>query len=347
MKRLALGLTGFCVLGLFYAGCDDGETTAPPAATCAPTDPNCPAVGVPSDCVALVDNSGLDKFVLRLSQLTITAPAALSTPFMQGIVGDGVTINLPTCNISGDGTFSFMFEFDKTTDRVRAGGALPEEHPGDGYCLVYDAAHNIAPAETDANLQPDGSFSTSPFEQLTVPVYLDLAASQAVYLPLRQTRVVNAQISADQNCIGYFNIDDLMPTDNCLAAPSAGIYYFIDGGELEGHITLEEADSVIVDVTDAALCVLLSGDPTTYGDGASPEHCTRDGNDEIILEGDWCSATDSAGGCTDAFRLTATIAASAAALRSDCPSSSSGTGGGSAGSGGQGGNAGGAGGAGG
>ncbi len=319
MKRLALGLTGLVVLGLLYTGCADDETADPPAATCAPTDPACPAVGVSSDCLALVDNSGLDKFVLRLSQLVITAPPALSNVFMQGIVGDGVTINLPACNISGLGTFSFMFEFDKTTDRVRAGGALPEQNPGDGYCLANDPANDIIPAETDANLQADGSFSTAPFAELTVPVYLDLAASSAVYLPLRQARIVNAQMSADQNCVGRYNVEELMPTDNCLAAPSVGIYYFVDGGELEGHITLEEADAVIVDAAAMSLCVLLSGDTATHGDGGSPEHCTRDGNDEIILQGDWCSTTDSAGGCTDAFRMTATIAASAAELRSDCP----------------------------
>src|SRR5688500_16074215 len=81
---------GGVLLAGFFPACDE-EDPAPAGASCAPTDPACPAIS--AECLALVDNTGKDEFTLRLSQLTIDQPAALAAPFMQGIVSTGVNIN--------------------------------------------------------------------------------------------------------------------------------------------------------------------------------------------------------------------------------------------------------------
>jgi hypothetical protein len=133
MKLLAFSIPLVAALAL-YAGCDDETSTGPTGATCEPTDPACPAVAVNSDCLALVDNSGKDVFVQRLSQLSITAPEALKTELVYGVISQAVYLNLPVqCNIKGDGTFSLVTEFDIPNGRLRVGGAYPEVDPLNGY----------------------------------------------------------------------------------------------------------------------------------------------------------------------------------------------------------------------
>ncbi len=349
-------LAGIAIVGITSAtACgDDSETAGPTGGgTCAPTNSACPALAVESACLGLVDNSGKDVFALRLSQLTLSAPQVLTTPVVGGIVAGGVNINLPSCNVDGDGTFSFITRFDRTTGKLLAGGAFPEEDPSNGYCFVNDPANNVQPVEVDSNLNADGSFSTDPLPLVTVPIYIDLTATSAVYLPLRNGRITAAKISADQNCIGSFNATGLQPANNCLPNLEQGIDYFLNDAELDGFITLEDADQVEVELLEQSLCVLLSGDPNVYGDGSKPNRCKRDGDGKIEFVGDWCSTTDSADGCKDSVKLAAKIAGSSVAVRDDCPNvPGTGGGGGSAGAGGAnagggGGNAGGNGGAGG
>lgn len=303
----------------FAAACSDDETTAAGGASCEPTDPACPGVGVDSACLALTDNRDSNVFALRLSQLIITAPAELATEVVYNIIGAGVNADLPACNVFGDGTFNFMLEFDRDAGTLRAGGALPEANPSAGYCFVTDASHEVAPVTVPSNLMPDGTFSTDPLPRIVVPIYDDKAGSSAVYLPLRDARIESATLSSDQNCIGRFNSEGLRPEENCAPLLSENRHYFVNAGTLTGYITLEEADAVDVKITGESLCMLLGG-PNAKGDGATSGivRCERQ-NGEIVLKGDWCSTTNSAGGCQDAFRLEAELAASAATIRSDCP----------------------------
>ena len=95
---------------------------------------------------------------------------------------------------------------------------------------------------------------------------------------------------------------------------------FVNGARMTASITLEEADAVDVPVANMSLCVVLSGNAVTYGDGQAPiARCRRDETGAIALAGDWCSTTDSADGCRDAFRLGADFAASAVVISGDCP----------------------------
>src|SRR5690606_2459981 len=180
--------------------CGDDEAPTTTGASCTPTDPACPAVGVDSQCLAITDNEGQDVFAVRLAQLVITAPAQLATDLVYNIIGKGVNADLPACNLYGDGTFNFILQFDKNTGQLKAGGALPEADPAQGYCFVSDPANEVAPVTVPANLMDDGTFSTDPLPRIVVPIYLDKAASGAVYLPLRDGRIESATLSADQNC---------------------------------------------------------------------------------------------------------------------------------------------------
>ena len=71
---------------------------------------------------------------------------------------------------------------------------------------------------------------------------------------------------------------------------------------------LEEADTVVVDAIGQSLCVILSGDAATYGDGGTPTKCKRT-NGKINFQGDWCAASNNMA-CTDSAHLTANFSAS-------------------------------------
>lgn len=73
-------------------------------------------------------------------------------------------------------------------------------------------------------------------------------------------------------------------------------------------MTLRPALISLAAIALAAACT------SQYGDGGSPiERCVRDSMGQILLHGDWCSATDApaTSDCYDAFRISALFAASA------------------------------------
>jgi hypothetical protein len=345
MKKPHLGLLFVGALGAFglAAACSSDETSTSTTSTgsgasCAPTDPACPALSVKSDCLGLVDNSGKNHFAMRLSQLSVTSPAALTTPTVKKVVADGVNINLPACNVPGKGTFSLMVDFDLDKGMLRAGGAKPQLDPTEGYCFVDDTANGVKPVDVKTTFDTNLRFSTEEIPKIVLPVYVDIDAKSAVFLPVTAAKLSDGQISADHNCVGKFNADGLEPINSCLPEPEAGIDFFVNAAKLTGYITIEEADSVMVDLLGQTLCVLLSGDATKYSDGGTPKKCKRTGG-KIDLQGDWCSTTNSAGGCKDAFLVSAELAASSAKFREDCAvsnqnGSSASTGGGTGGAGG-------------
>jgi hypothetical protein len=317
---LGLGVTvGAASLLVVGCGSDDTEPgNTPSTQTCAPTG-ECAAIK--SDCLALVDNTGkTDKIGLRMAQLAITKPVELAKGAVKAIVGNGVAMNLDQCNIQGQGTFSWLLEFDTTNGKLKTGGAKPVTDPWAGYCFVNETANNITPITVDAPFTA-GKFETTGDVSLTVPIYLDAAASTVVLLPLQGVKISNATLSADNNCIGKYNADTLSVDNNCLPDAEAGINYFTDDASLQGYVTLEQADTVDVSALGQSLCVLLSGDAKTYGvDVGDVKRCTRDANNKIILKGDWCSTSNTAAttDCADAFQLGATFAASAVKISGDC-----------------------------
>ncbi|WP_437581058.1 hypothetical protein [Sorangium sp. So ce887] len=311
------------------AGCggDDagGTSSNSPGATsggaerdCSLKHPVCTAVT--SDCVAVHDNQGATTLGLRMAQLTITKPDVLASGYVAGLVTQGLTMNLPQCNLNGTGTFSWLLEFDTTTGKLRTGGAMPTVDPREGYCFANMTAgeFEIAPTEIDAPLT-DGAWSGEA-ETLNVPIFLE-TSPEPIILPLHQVRLTDAKVSADNNCIGRYNVEGLEWDNACLPGQDGDPPAFINGGKLAAFITLEEVDRVIVDAVKQSLCVVLSGDIVKYGTGADTNTCKRDENDQIVLKGDWCSATNSPAtdDCADAYALGGEYAASAVKINGLCP----------------------------
>jgi hypothetical protein len=279
---------------------------------CAPGD-SCPAVV--DECLGLVDNSSSTTFGLRIAQLSITSPTVLAEGTVADLVSGGVEMKLPSCNLStGTGRFSWLIEVDEATGDVRTGGALPVADPTTGYSFVTDAANGVEPvvltgAYADGTIvSPEGVVDI-----LTVPIYLDDAGTEAVFLPLRSP-LIDATVSTDKSCIGAYNASQLLPANNCIATGDQ--LTFSNAGSLDGHVTIEDSDKVIVDVLGASLCTILTGEDD---DGLEPDgspnpdgfkHCPTDAAGAYTVTGDWCSTTNSAGGCADAFHLVAEFAAS-------------------------------------
>lgn len=313
-------------LAVGMAGCggDDetGTSSGSSGATCEP-DAACKSyVGTTSECLALTDNTGSASAGLRMSQLVITRPPVLATGAVAGIVGGAVKLGIDECHLKGTGTFSWLLQFENGT--LKTGGAKPVTDPRGGYCFVNEmvGGQTVAPILVDAPVGADGSFSAAMGADVVVPIYLDAMATQVVLLPLNQARLFGGTLSTDQNCIGDFNGAGLDPTNLCLPDEEAGIYSFNNAAELEGFITLEQADTVIVDTLGQSLCVLLSGDATQYGVDApdGTKVCARDANAAIVYQGDWCAATNAAAdaACKDAVKLGASFAASAVKITGDC-----------------------------
>ncbi len=329
-----LGLFGAFGLGTLAvaAACSSsssggGSGSSTSGGSCQPTDPACPALAVKSGCLALTDYSGKDQFVLRLAQLEVTAPAVLTSKVVKDLIGSGVNINLDKCNIPGKGTFSLITEFDLKGGKIKTGGGLPAASPADGYCYANDPANKVAPVEVAAHFTagPSGTtFATDAIAKIVMPVYQDATAKSAIFLPVSQAKLTDGTISADHNCIGSFNAAKLQPSNNCLPDPDTGVNFFTNAAKLDGFVTLEEADAVQVPQLTETLCALFVGTDSAavakYVDGAaSPKKCKRTDGKTIDLKGDWCSTSNSAGGCQDAFKLTANLAASAVKLKSTCP----------------------------
>lgn len=327
MKHSLFLLGRVVALGVSVAalGCGDDTTTdgtTSGGGTCAPG-AGCPAVE--SECIALVDNTGKDKFALRITQLSLSRPAALTNQVITTLLAQGVTLNLPNClseagpaSLKGDGMFSWVLEFDKASGMLRTGGASPEADPTQGYCFVNETIQNIpvSPFTVSAPIDGSGKFEIAMGMDVTVPIFQPNNAA-TILLPLSKARIFNATISSDNNCIGKFNAEGLSPNNLCLPEDAAPRY--IDGADLDGYVTLENADDVMVDALKQSLCVLLSADTPTYGDGMG--HCKRDAMNNIVFKGDWCSTSDTAAtaDCADAVKLGAKFAAAAVSVKASCP----------------------------
>lgn len=318
----AVGLFGFVV------GCDGGDTngttTGTPSVTC-----DLPAACVSADptCVAIVDNKDARQFGLRMSQILISKPATLGpAKFVGKTVASGVAWKRPDCYLTGDaegGTFSWIAHFDLDTNTVCTGGAKPPAKPEDGYSFVNEMlmqggqTFDIKPIKFSSDLS-QGKFSVAvaDAQDIIVPIYT--AEGDPILLPLRKARITEGQLSSNNNCVGSFNAAGLDPFNNCGPYPEENQFSFINGGKLEGYITLEDADNIVVDLANASLCALL----TENGDGGTPiEKCKRDAMGNVDFKGDWCDATNAAATdtCSDAVQLAAEFAASAVKINGGCP----------------------------
>lgn len=268
-------------------------TTTTLPATCDPSS-SCP--GGPA-CINLADNAGLDVFALRVAQLTLSKPGPLAAGLLGSLIDGATLMREPACNLNGQGTFSWLLRFDTTAGTLQMGGARPVVDPTLGYVITN-------PVTTPLVLASNGSFSADPVD-VSLPVYLDQTGAFVFSLPLRRATLVG-QLSPDRSCIGTYNASELVPPE---CAPDASTRSFLDGGTVHAHVSLEDADASIVPPLNQSLCVVLSGDASTYGDGGNPTRCRRSGG-VIAFHGDYCSITNAPGGCADSVEVQGNFAAS-------------------------------------
>ncbi len=303
------------------ASTSTGSNTTSGGEPCSPA-ASCPQVAA-SECISLADNSKATNFTLRMSSLTLTAPLVLTKGLIKSVVGGGVGMNLASCNLNGGGTFSWLLQFDTAAGTLKTGGAKPALDPTKGYSFVDETVtqggtpFKIAPFTAAAPIGKDGSFAVTMGASVIVPIYLDTKAMDVVLLPLHDAKL-SGKVSADHGCVGKFNAAGLDPAGGCLPDDTNPLFIGADGkadtdGKLDGYITLEEADSVIVDKLSQSLCVILSGNSGMYGDGGMPvSKCKRDVNMKIVFQGDWCDKSNDMA-CKDSVRLGAGFSASGVA----------------------------------
>jgi hypothetical protein len=286
-----------------------------PSAACTPTALECKTSA--SLCLSLIDNTSAPTFGLRVADLDITAPAAFKKGLVKGVIQNAVTLNHPQCNLNGGGTLSWLLQLDTAAGTLRTGGARPNEEPNTGYSFddeVFPQGQGVSfhaqPVTVPAALDP-GCAMSSKEADLNLPVFLDLKGSSSFLLPFRQVRFDMAQLSSDHNCIGQFNAALLDPAGGCLADDMHPA--FVHAGQISAYFSLEEADTVVIDPIGQTLCVLLSGDAATFGDGGVPtQKCKRDAMGGIVFKGDWCAAQGQPATpeCHDGIRFKASFAAS-------------------------------------
>jgi len=303
--------------------CDDTDEIVCSSPTqgncCTAPSPACPVApcNAMSPCLAMSDNTGKPTDDLRLRKLNVTAPAALAQHFIQaGVIDDGVNLD-NTCGEQGTGSFSWLARFDTTNMKLTTGGAPPADDPFNaGYCFVNQNISGlpVAPVTVNMTQAADGSWASDVIPKLYVPIYINGDPNNVVVLPLSQATVQGVMLSKDGNCIGSYNPDGVGPPTTgglCPDEDPSSCERWRTYGSLGGFITLTEANAVNVVTLGKSLCVLLTGGVSTADGGTQ---CATNPDGSVTAKGDFCSTTDSPGGCEDSYWLAAAFAASAATI---------------------------------
>ena len=277
---------------------------------------------VDKTCVGLVSNAGETKFGLRMSEIDFSSPPAFASGVVAGVVSGAAEEDIPSCNQNGSGTFSWLLQVDTQAQTLKMGGARPVADPTQGFSFDTETldTFNVAPV-TFPNVTPDssGNFAITQGVDLVIPVFLDPAGDSSFVLPLHQARITQATLSSNNDCVGTYNASGLDPSNSCISDNMAlpPVPGFLDGGKLDGYITLTEADTVVITKIATSLCAVLasaSGDDAGANTATSGGNtvCARDGGGAVVYQGNWCSTTNAAATstCADAVKVSASFAAS-------------------------------------
>lgn len=331
MRLLHLSVAGsLCALAAFSCGGDDDGNPGSGGGTaggCVPTDDSCYVAGPNgpgAECLAKHDNTGSDVWQGRITQITVKSPQKLAEQFVQEqIVDNGIFLDQPQCRESGEGTFTWLFEFNKTTGKLKTGGSLPVTDPKAGGCWLQmtTASLPIAPIEVDVALDPDGlGFSASGID-VFVPIFSSPTnTTNPIILPLHAVELQGKWNDTSHNCIGKHNGPELDPLLDCFPDTPNGQRLWTGGATLKGYITIDEADQVFIEDLGSTLCVFLAGVASWKGTSDDCKTSTKWMNGERP-DGDWCSTTNAPADatCKDAWRLEASFSASAFKINGDCP----------------------------
>lgn len=290
---------------------------------CKPTDGTCYVAGAEGPgnaCLAKADFSGADVTQLRMTSHQVKSPAALAAPFMQdSIITEKSTLKEPACNMNGKGQFNYLMQFDTAKKELTLGGGVPQALIGptlDGTCWAEftDPKSGLEVKQYTAAYTESGGKLEATLDKFVMPIYLEDKATvdSAVLVPLHQMKFT-AKLSDDKNCVGRYAPEGLQKGLSC--QPTEGQFAWEADGTYEGYITVEEADKVMVVTLSQSLCVVLTGDPSkwlgTDRDCKTSKGFASDG----MPKGDWCSKTNSAGGCQDSWKLVIDFAAQAIKIK--------------------------------
>jgi hypothetical protein len=282
----------------------------------------CPSASSP--CLAANPQNGASVFGLRMAHATFQKPQAFTTGIVQNVVGGAIEANEPACNLSGTGTFNWLLQYDTNKGLVVVGGALPVASWGAPYSFV----NTSVPTLGGGTLEVTPGILKAPFigcqvdadsggAEIVLPLYLNANANSTLYLPLHDLQIMKGSVDADHSCIGTYNAAGLDPSNSCNPDPSHPAY--IDGAYLSAYILLSEADTLPVQAISETLCVLLSGNATTYGQPGPTGLvvCKKSANGQILFQGDWCSTTNSpaTSACADSVQVFASFAASGVTIQ--------------------------------
>lgn len=286
-------------------------------------DTTCPRI-TGTRCYALEDYSDSPTKYLRLSQLHVTAPNLLSTGAIPTtVVTPAVTLDLPQCYMNSPGKgglFNWLIEIDTDAKRLKTGGAAFAQ-PTDGYCFLDEkiGESQVKPVEVDIDYDPTtGKFATKDkLDLLVVPIYTS-PDSTPILLPISNATITGGELSENGNCIGRFKGEPGELEDGTCAtltsdSSSDDAYQWKDGAQLEGTITLEEADKVDVVDLGVSLCKLITNHAGEKVNGIA--RCLRDADGVI----DYSGAKQIEGSGKDAYvTLKAGLAASAVKRSAAC-----------------------------
>jgi hypothetical protein len=261
----------------------------------------------------MADNGRKTTLDFRLRKLHITAPPRLATEFIQtAVIDQGINLkNL--CGEGGDGSFNWLLRFDTAKGELTMGGAPNSSNPFNmGYCFARETVNGLTVSPVTTGLtMAGGTWSSQSIPTINVPIYDPANGGVPILLPLRGARLREMTISADGNCIGAYNplgvSSPMMGTTTCLDRAFDLCQRWQTAGSLGGYITLEEAEQIYLRQQSETLCALL-----TVGIGST--NCPKDASGHVTATGDYCSTTQTPGGCADSYWLAATFAASAVVI---------------------------------
>lgn len=320
MKRTSLlAFAATVALGMGGCGGDDdatpggggGGSCKSAVAGCYVAGPDGPG----NECMAKADFSAGDVTRLRMASHQVKSPSELAAPFMQDtVITKKSALFEPECNLNGFGQFNFLLEVDTAQKQLTLGGGVPQKLVGpslDGTCWaeLTDPVSSLKVERKTASYTEaaDGTLKAE-LDFFVMPIFTEDLVDKYALVPLHEV-TLSAKLSADKNCVGRYASEKLSTDSSC--EPPEGEFAWEPAGRYEGYITVAEADSVMVYSLGKTLCVVLTGDPTkwegTDHDCKSSEAFKSGG----LPKGDWCAATNSAGGCEDSWKLVIDFAAQA------------------------------------
>jgi hypothetical protein len=299
---------------------------------CYPTAPAC--IGLDgSRCIALANNASLGVKTLRISQLHITAPAALATgAFPVAFIMPSVTLNLPACYLESSakgGLLNWLLSLDTEKSTLTIGGALVPLAPEQGYHFMKQTVGTVGVTPATVAIDYDtttGAFSAKQsIPKLALPIYNfnphtpQGAGKDPTLLPLSNVIISDGILSEGGNCIGRFKGEQGELDKFCLTTsskpPEDAAYSWVNGAKLTGTITLEEADKVDILEFGQSLCTLITKHKTSEPDPTGIKRCGREGSGHIDLAG-----TSDIEGAFNAEYVTFTTGITASAVTlTDCP----------------------------